>query len=571
MKETVRWIYIYIKQNEKLYSLNILLKISMVMAGLCMTGLQKFLIDEVFLKAQYELFLSILLLFVAAFLIYNLGFVWGALMDVKVASRLERVFYRDFYQYLHALPADHYRELGANKLHSILKRYIQSGREMMKALPLGIQNLFNMLLLIGIIGYTNLMLLLMIVIFSCLYIFVGRKFVAPIKLFSKQRNEQRTKVDVTIEEGISSTREIIAFRRQDWEQQRLNYSFDLYYKKVKELLKVTNRQLMWTDLLKWGANFAILVYGGHLMLQGSITLGVFVVIYQYNSQLIDSINKVYTSFISVIEETVQLEHTHHLFKERKLMDGSLLIQGEMKELTIENISYRYAGNPNEIISDFSLQMKLGKKVGIVGRSGSGKSTVATLLTALVQPQKGDILINNISIFKLNRSYFSKHISVVFQEPYFFSDTIISNLTLGRSYRLEQIEEACRSAEIHDTIVNLPLGYDTMLGERGATLSGGQRQRLALARAMLSSPDILILDEATSALDHVMEQRIQKTLDQLRKGRTTIIITHRFETLYTADVIYVFDQGQIIESGTHEELLDTNKIYQKMFVTSCKEH
>lgn len=184
-------------------------------------------------------------------------------------------------------------------------------------------------------------------------------------------------------------------------------------------------------------------------------------------------------------------------------------------------------------------------MAIIGESGSGKSTIAQLLLRFYEPDGGKIEVNHVPLSRIARESWAIKVNAVFQDPYLFPDTIRTNILMGRRYSQAELEKACRDAEIHETIMELSSGYDTLLGERGITLSGGQRQRIALARAIIGNPEVLILDEATSALDLETERRVQANIDALRKGKTTIIIAHRLSTVENADVRYSISEGKLV--------------------------
>ena len=215
----------------------------------------------------------------------------------------------------------------------------------------------------------------------------------------------------------------------------------------------------------------------------------------------------------------------------------------------------------KVLDELSLSVPIGKKVAIVGASGSGKSTIAKLLIRFFQPSDGTIRVNGSDLYEMREDEYDSSYNIAFQEPYFFPDTIRNNILFGRTgISDEKMIEICRLAQIHEDIMKLDLGYDAVIGERGISLSGGQKQRLSLARALATDPEILILDEATSALDLETERQIQRNMDELRQGKTTIIIAHRLSTVQNADVIYVFENGRVAEAGSHKELMKNGFVY-----------
>ena len=238
------------------------------------------------------------------------------------------------------------------------------------------------------------------------------------------------------------------------------------------------------------------------------------------------------------------------------------VDGNIK---IDNLSFRYNVDAPMVLNDINLEIKAGEKIGFVGRSGSGKSTIAKLIQRLYYTTEGTIYIDGIDIRNINPVWLRTNIGIVLQENYLFSGTIKDNISLPRpNMPMEGIVQAAQISGAHEFISKLPKGYDTEVGERGSSLSGGQKQRIAIARALISNPKILIFDEATSALDYESERIIRDNMAMISKGRTTIIIAHRLSTIRDCDKIVCFDNGRIVEVGTHDELLKHDGYYRKLY-------
>ncbi|KAI8055019.1 multidrug resistance protein 1 [Syncephalis plumigaleata] len=253
-------------------------------------------------------------------------------------------------------------------------------------------------------------------------------------------------------------------------------------------------------------------------------------------------------------------------------DGGLLPDNISGNIEIRDVNFSYPSRPDvQILRDYNLDIKSGQTVALVGSSGSGKSTIVSLLERFYNPDTGSIKIDGIPIQDINLRHLRRHIGLVGQEPILFQTTIKQNILWGCSYgdgdanepTQEQVEEACRNANVHDFIMSLPKGYDTLVGEKGALLSGGQKQRIAIARALVRNPRILLLDEATSALDTESEKLVQDALDRAASGRTTIVIAHRLSTIRDADKIVVMNRGKIYETGQHDELIARNGLYANL--------
>ncbi|MHA1722034.1 MAG: ABC transporter ATP-binding protein [Candidatus Baldrarchaeia archaeon] len=238
------------------------------------------------------------------------------------------------------------------------------------------------------------------------------------------------------------------------------------------------------------------------------------------------------------------------------------IEGAVK---FENVSFKYPGNSNYVLRNISFEVKPGQTVAIVGTTGSGKTTLTKLLSRLYDVTEGRILIDGIDIREYNLECLRSQIAYIEQDIFLFSTTIFENISFGRTSSLDEVIKVAKEAQAHDFISSLPNGYYTVIGERGVTLSGGEKQRVAIARAFLTNPRILILDDSTSAIDSETEDKIQRAIFRIQKGRTTFIITHRLSQIRWADLILVMKRGRIIAQGTHEELLRTCEEYKKIFV------
>ena len=310
---------------------------------------------------------------------------------------------------------------------------------------------------------------------------------------------------------------------------------------------------------------ALLWYGANLVIQGQLSIGQLVAFNMLLGRVINPILTLANVWDELQEVLISVERLNDVFmvQSEETAEQNLLSLPSLKgKVNFEHVTFRYSSDSERNALDgITFQANPGETVAIVGRSGSGKTTLAKLLQGLYQPDFGQIYIDGHDLAHVSPQSLRSQLGVVSQDCYLFSGTILENITLYRpDFTLDEVIEVAKLAEAHSFIQSMPLGYNTKVGERGANLSGGQRQRIAIARALLDNPKILILDEATSSLDTEAEQRFQDNLKRLSQDRTTFIIAHRLSTVRNADSILVLDQGLLVEKGTHEELIEQQKLY-----------
>ena len=297
-----------------------------------------------------------------------------------------------------------------------------------------------------------------------------------------------------------------------------------------------------------------------------ISVGGFVVINAYMLQLHQPLNFLGTVYREIRQALIDMENMFNLLDEKSniVNDGHLVLSQNKSEIEFKNVKFGY-DEKRVIIKGISFKVPNGKKVAIVGPTGAGKSTISRLLFRFYDPVEGSVSINNDDLRNINQESLRQKIGVVPQDTVLFNDTIYYNIAYGNPLASkEDIINAAKVANIHNFIESIPEKYDTLVGERGLKLSGGEKQRVAIARTILKDPSIFFFDEATSALDSSTEKEIQENLEKISKGKTTLIIAHRLSTAADADNIIVLDKGEIIEEGTHEELLKLGKMYLEMW-------
>ncbi|MUT64584.1 ATP-binding cassette domain-containing protein [Paenibacillus sp. NEAU-GSW1] len=532
---------------------------------------QKILIDDVFGQGKYELLPLVIGIFLLAGTVYALMFTMTSRSLVRNEFAVSRSLLARMLRRIEHVPVERFQNERTGKyVYTFTQDLFQTASVMGWQIPRGMQELLNLGILMTIIGLASPSLLFMIVALCAVYIMIGYYFSPKLKAAAKRVSEKRAALLVQIEEGVASTREVVAYHRLKWEEKLYGTMFDDYFKQVMQEGKLVNRQMRYSDPMKWGIGLVVLGFCGYQLIHDRMSIGTFVILFQFSTQLSDAFYNFFQFIMGLSSQLANIDRVHRILDLEQHDKGENGIDAPVRKLAFHDVGFRYAADLPEVIRDFSAEMPVGRKIAFVGPSGCGKSTIAQLLIRFYETGEGAIRLNGIPAERQSREQWPDKISIVFQDPYMFSDTIRENLMLGREGMTQaDIEEACRIAQIHDFIMELPEGYDTNIGERGIKLSGGQRQRIAIARAIAGDPEVLVLDEATSALDMETERQLLSRLDERRAGLTTIMIAHRLSTIENADVIYVMDQGALAEQGTHEELLANSGVYRQLIMAQSE--
>jgi len=381
---------------------------------------------------------------------------------------------------------------------------------------------------------------------------------------------QEAVLSTTLQENLTGVRVVKAFARQDYEKSK--FEKDNWAKYLKGKILLLMHSMFWplSDIVLGFQMLFGFVYAARMAINGEITVGMYLAYVGLVVWLIWPIRNLGRIIVSASTGLVSYGRLMEVVKQTRepLFDGKVQPTSPVRgEIIFEDVSFMYSDGKSDALKNISFHVKPGQAIALLGSTGSGKSSLVNLLPRFHEYTGGRILLDGVELKDYSRSYLRKQIGIVEQEPFLFSRSIRENITygVGRDVSQEEVERAAKAAAVHDVILSFPDGYNTLVGEKGVTLSGGQKQRVTIARTLLKNPRILILDDSTSSVDTETEAAIRDALNELMENRTTFIIAHRIQSVMIADLILVLDKGEIIQTGTHEELVSqTDGMYRRIY-------
>ncbi|HDT6343931.1 TPA: SAV1866 family putative multidrug efflux ABC transporter [Staphylococcus aureus] len=476
---------------------------------------------------------------------------------------------KKLYNHLQALSARFYAN---NQVGQVISRVINDVEQTKDFILTGLMNIWldciTIIIALSIMFFLDVKLTLAALFIFPFYILTVYVFFGRLRKLTRERSQALAEVQGFLHERVQGISVVKSFAIEDNEAK----NFD---KKNTNFLTRALKHTRWNAYSFAAINtvtdigpIIVIGVGAYLAISGSITVGTLAAFVGYLELLFGPLRRLVASFTTLTQSFASMDRVFQLIDEDydiKNGVGAQPIEIKQGRIDIDHVSFQYNDNEAPILKDINLSIEKGETVAFVGMSGGGKSTLINLIPRFYDVTSGQILIDGHNIKDFLTGSLRNQIGLVQQDNILFSDTVKENILLGRPTATdEEVVEAAKMANAHDFIMNLPQGYDTEVGERGVKLSGGQKQRLSIARIFLNNPPILILDEATSALDLERESIIQEALDVLSKDRTTLIVAHRLSTITHADKIVVIENGHIVETGTHRELIAKQGAYEHLY-------
>jgi len=543
---------------------------SAAVAGL--TGAYAWLVrpalDEIFINKNTTWLMLLPIALMAVSVLKGMASYGQTYLMVYVGTRVVTDIRQQLFGHLMRLPVGFHLK---NPSSRMMSRVINDVNWIQSAVSGVLKDLFQQSLtfvvLLGVLIYQNWLLTLFSIVVVPLSVYPMMRFGKRLRLIATTGQERTADMSLALQETLTGIRIVKGFTRESAEDRRFTRFNEAYFRtwmKSTQISAITSPVLEAVGIIGMAG---IIWYGGSQVINGTMTPGTFfsfltAVFLMYTPiKRVASANNTIQQAVSAAERVFMVLDVP---TEAEIDTGVRELQGVRDGIELRRVTFQYDGTEAVALHDISLSVRAGEVLALVGSSGAGKTSLVNLIPRFYDPTGGAILIDGVDLRDIRLSALRQKIGIVSQETLLFDDTVRNNIAYGRDQATaEAVADAATAAFAHEFIMRLPNGYETVIGENGIKLSGGERQRLAIARALLRNPPILILDEATSSLDNESERMVQMALANLMKNRTTFVIAHRLSTIQRADRIVVLDRGCVVEVGRHEELLALNGTYKRL--------
>lgn len=567
-------LFVYCRRYHLLIILGLFLSLSVILVGMVSPYLNKLLIDDVLINKDFArlgklLGFLLVLTIIHAVLDYSKKYLFeyisqGFLYDLR----------SDLYDKLQAQSFAFYDQVRTGLL---MNRMVGDVGAIRKFLNKGfiqiIEGAVSFISCIAIMLLLDVKLTLAVVMILPFHYFNTFYLAKNLRPRFKMIRTAFERLTTSVQENITGIRVVKAFGREEYEKEKFTSVAEGFRDEHISASDIRSKHNPLPPLINGIGSVIILLYGGYLAIKGEMSIGSLAAFNSYMMMLKNPVKQLNNLVNQWEDAKASLEKIFELLDEVpkiKNRDNPVILNDFRGEVEFNNVAFKY--NDQFVLQEINLQLSPGKVTAIMGATGSGKSTLISLISRFYDCTQGKILVDGMEIKDLELHTLRRHIGIIPQETFLFSDTIAANIAFGKpEASSEEIEAAARLASAHDFIIALPDGYQTVVGERGVGLSGGQKQRIAIARALLFNPKILIMDSATSSLDLETEFQIQQALKKIMKDRTILIIGHRISAVKEADEIVFLDEGRIVERGNHEQLMKLEGRYYQTFLEQYHEY
>lgn len=459
-----------------------------------------------------------------------------------------------------------------HKVGEVISRVIHDVEQTKAFVVTGLMNIWldsaTIIIALAIMFSMNVKLTLVAILLFPFYGFSIKYFYGRLRKLTRVRSQALAEVQGHLHERIQGISVIRSFAVEDYEQQQFEKQNKNFLEKAIKHTRWNAKTFAVVNTITDVAPLLVIGYAAYEVIQGTLSIGTMVAFVVYMDRLYNPLRRLVNSSTTLTQSLASMDRVFELMDEPyDIQDKEYAkpVQDVQGEVTFKHVSFRYEESTNDVLKNIDLTVQKGETIALVGMSGGGKSSLVSLIPRFYDVTEGQILLDGVDIRDYQVRSLRDHIGMVLQDNILFSDSVRMNILMGNPEATEaEMVQAAKAAKAHEFIMNLPEGYDTKIGERGVKLSGGQKQRLAIARVFLKNPPILIFDEATSALDLESEHEIQEAMERLAKDKTTFIVAHRLATITHANRIVVMKHGEIIEMGTHEQLMEKKGEYYNLY-------